>query len=407
MDRDSRFLLKCVRKYYKENPPILPERFTRREFGFMYFGYNMMQRHMGFANTNELWTFLTSKVPAHSYYSTAYYRHPAAPTMEEKEWLGAELIFDLDADHLPGAENMSYSVMMNQIKTEMITLCDSFLFGDLGFNSDNVNITFSGGRGYHAHVMMSDVLSLGTHERREIVDYITGSGLDIDWVFPYKRVPTSSFNMNGGVRTNVARDREIPTGESGGWKKRMRLGLMDVVNDFCDTDTKYLRSYYPSIKKSQHKTVERVQEEVKNSRKVLFEKNTMATMSKTAQEMLVKIMDQDMRMRLSGEIDAPVTADVKRLIRLPGSIHGKGGLKVVPLTREELTGFEPLEMAVPKEYSDDPVEITLREPIDLKIKDQRFVLKGETEVPEYAAVFLIGKKYAHLGKESEQQEILF
>ncbi len=407
MDRDSRFLLKCVRKYYKENSPILPDRFTRREFGFMHFGKNMMQRHISFSNGNELWRFVASNVPAHCYYSTAYYRHPDAPTMEEKEWMGAELIFDLDADHLEGADKMTYPEMLRHIRSEMIKLCDSYLFGDLGFDYDDVRITFSGGRGYHAHVMMGDVLSLGSAERREIVDYVMGSGLDMDWVFPYKRVPTSTFNTGIGKRTNVAKDREIPPENSGGWKKRMRNGLETVVEDFCEMDSKTLRLAYPSLKTSHYKTVEKVQNDVRSSQKMMFEKNTMATLDRTAQEMLVRVMDRDVKIRLSGEVDAPVTADIKRLIRLPHSIHGKGGLKVIPLSRDELTDFEPLEMAVPDEYSDEPVKITMRSPVDLRIKDERFVLKGETEVPEYAAVFLIGRRYATLGLESEQERKLF
>ncbi|MCA1813180.1 MAG: hypothetical protein LC624_04420 [Halobacteriales archaeon] len=34
---------------------------------------------------------------------------------------------------------------------------------------------------------------------------------------------------------------------------------------------------------------------------------------------------------MTGETDEPVTSDVKRLIRLPGSVHGKTGLRVVPV----------------------------------------------------------------------------
>lgn len=407
MDRNSRFLLKCIRKYYRTNMPELPDRFTRREFGFMFFDRPMMQRHLGFPSADDLRRFIVSNVPAHSYYSTAYYRKPSAPTMEEKEWMGAELIFDLDADHLEGAENMSYPVMMRLIRKEMMKLCDSFIYDDLGFNEKDVHLTFSGGRGYHAHVTMPDVLTLGSHERREIVDYIMGSGLKIDWIFPYNLVPTSQTVVRGAVRTNVAKDRTIPPADAGGWKKKMRDGLMDVVNDFCDSDPKSLRLEYPSIKKSQYSTIEKVQNDIRLSRKSLFEKNTMATLGKTSQEMLVKIMDEDMRSRLSGEVDAPVTADIKRLIRLPGSVHGKGGLKVTPLTRDELTDFEPLEMAVPDEYSDEAVEITVKNPVDLKIKDERFVLEGETEVPEYAAVFLIGRRFAELGHVSQRPEVSF
>ena len=324
--------------------------------------------------------------------------------MDEKDWMGAELIFDLDADHLDGAKEMTYSEMLVQIRSEMMHLVDSFLLDDLGFTEDQVHITFSGGRGYHAHVRTPDIMTLGTHERRELVDYITGSGLNIDWVFPYNRVPTSQVVTGGGVRTNVAKDRLIPPADSGGWKKRMRNGLMDVVNDLCDVDPKVFKKDYPSIKGSKTDTLVKAQEELRKTRGILFEKNTMAILSPSTQNILVKIMKEDMAHRLSGEVDEPVTADIKRLIRLPGSVHGKSGLRVTPISRQELTDFDPLQMAVPDEYSDEEVKITMRKPSKLDMKGQHFDLDGETMVPEWAAVFLIGRKMADIGFESEVRE---
>lgn len=404
MDSNSRFMLKAFKKYYRTEGPVVPDRFARREFGFMFFDRSFVQRHLAFSTPEELRRYMTGNVPAHSYYSTSYYRKPNAPTMDEKDWLGAELIFDLDADHLEGAERMTYAEMLLQIRSEMIHLVDSFLLDDLGFSEDQVHITFSGGRGYHAHVRTPDVMELGTHERRELVDYITAKGLNIDWVFPYNRVATSKVVTGQGVRTNVARDRLIPPEDAGGWKKRMRLGLMDVVNDFCDGDGKGLKREYPSIKGSDIKTVYKAQEELRKARTVLFQKNTMAMLSASTQNMLVKIMAEDMAHRLSGEVDEPVTADIKRLIRLPGSVHGKSGLRVTPITREQLTDFDPLQMAVPDAYSDDPVKITMRRPAKLDMKGESFSLEGETEVPEFAAVFLIGRKMADFGFASEESQ---
>ena len=404
MDSNQRFLFKAFRKYYRANMPILPDRFTRREFGFMFFDRTYVQRHMRFARPDDLRRFMTGQVPSHSYYSTSYYRKPDAPTMDEKDWMGAELIFDLDADHLDGAKEMTYSEMLVQIRSEMMHLVDSFLLDDLGFTEDQVHITFSGGRGYHAHVRTPDIMTLGTHERRELVDYITGSGLNIDWVFPYNRVPTSQVVTGGGVRTNVAKDRLIPPADSGGWKKRMRNGLMDVVNDLCDVDPKVFKKDYPSIKGSKTDTLVKAQEELRKTRGILFEKNTMAILSPSTQNILVKIMKEDMAHRLSGEVDEPVTADIKRLIRLPGSVHGKSGLRVTPISRQELTDFDPLQMAVPDEYSDEEVKITMRKPSKLDMKGQHFDLDGETMVPEWAAVFLIGRKMADIGFESEVRE---
>ena len=402
MDQNSRFMLKAFKKYYKTSSPVMPDRFTRREFGFMFFDREYVQRHLSFSSPEELRRYMQGNVPAHSYYSTSYYRKPAEPVMDDKMWLGAELIFDLDADHLDGAKAMTYSEMLVQIRSEMINLVDSFLLDDLGFSEDQVHITFSGGRGYHAHVRTPDVMELGTHERRELVDYITGTGLNIDWVFPVNRVATSKVSTGAGSRSNVAKDRLIPPADSGGWKKRMRNGLIDVVDTFCDGDAKELKKEYPSIKGSDNKTVLTAQEELKRSRKMLFEKNNMAMLSTPVQNMLVKIMKEDMAYRLSGEVDEPVTADIKRLIRLPGSVHGKSGLRVTPISRAELTDFDPLQMAVPDAYSDDPVKITMRRPAKLDMKGERFSLEGETEVPEYAAVFLIGRKMADFGYASEE-----
>jgi len=397
MDANSRFLLKAFRKYYKSNAPVLPERFGRREFGFMFFDRTFVQRHMGFSKMDEIRRFLIGQVPSHCYYSTAYYRDPAAPTMEEKTWLGADLIFDLDADHLKDADKMTYADMLSRIKDEMMNLVDSFICGDLGFDADDVSIVFSGGRGYHAHVSSPKVLTLGSPERREIVDYVTSKGLNLDWAFPKKGTVTSSATVGGVVRNNVSVDRLVPGAGSGGWRLKLRNGLGEVVDDIISMDTKELRMKYPSIGKTVEKTMQNVRNDVSSSKRSIFERNTLAALSKKSQEILMRILEEDVVFKLSGEVDEPVTADVKRLIRLPGSVHGKSGLRVTPLSRDALTEFDPLRDAVPPAYSSDPVKITMRRDTEITILGERMQLKGITEVPEYAAVFLIGRKMADHG----------
>ena len=405
MDQNSRFMLKAFRRYYKNNAPVMPERFGRREFGFMFFDRDFVQRHLSFTRTDDIRKFLIGQVPSHCYYSTAYYREPAAPTMEEKKWLGADLIFDLDADHLAGAEKMSYSEMLEQIKKEMMNLVDSFICGDLGFDEKEVSIVFSGGRGYHAHVSSPKVLTLGSPERREIVDYVTSKGLDADWAFPEKVTVTSVANVGGKKHANTVTDRLIPGADSGGWRRRMRNGLSSVTDDIVTMNVKELNKKYPSISKTLDKTLINVQNDVTSSKNSLFQRNTMAVLTKKSQEILLRIMTDDVVPLMAGEVDEPVTADVKRLIRLPGSVHGKSGLRVTPLSREALTGFDPLRDAVPKEYSSDPVKITMRRDSEITILGERLRLKGETEVPEYAAVFLVGRKMADIGHGPQANDL--
>jgi DNA primase small subunit len=102
------FLKEHFRKYYADATIPLPDRFGKREFAFVLFAGKGMIRHIGFDKKKKLTDFLLERSPQHVYYSSAYYQYPDAPTMQEKEWMGAELIFDLDSDHLPNAASLSY-----------------------------------------------------------------------------------------------------------------------------------------------------------------------------------------------------------------------------------------------------------------------------------------------------------
>ena len=97
----------------------------------------------------------------------------------------------------------------------------------------------------------------------------------------------------------------------------------------------------------------------------------------------------------AGETDEPVTCDVKRLIRLPGSLHGKTGLKVEKISLEDLDDFNPLNDTIV--FSDKSVKIDLAYPFEIKMKDENFNLKpGGHEVPTYLAVILIGRRIANI-----------
>ncbi|MCI4323828.1 MAG: hypothetical protein L3K03_07425, partial [Thermoplasmata archaeon] len=94
---------------------------------------------------------------------------------------------------------------------------------------------------------------------------------------------------------------------------------------------------------------------------------------------------------VQGEADAPVTTDIHRLIRLPGSRHGGTGLRVVPLTREQLDSFDPLRDALAPEANAARTRVqlvrTVRYPFGVG------TLEGsagdEIETGRAAAVFLI------------------
>ena len=114
----------------------------QREIGFIPFNGTMI-RHKKFSGQGAMDRFARQYVPRHLYYSSAYYRFPDQHKMAEKEWLGAELIFDLDADHIEGADKMTYMQILAEVKKHTMRLLD-MLMNDFGFHENNIRLYFSG-----------------------------------------------------------------------------------------------------------------------------------------------------------------------------------------------------------------------------------------------------------------------
>lgn len=386
-------------RYYQSYPPRAPDRLDRREFGFMFFDREYVQRHLAFGEPGQLRSYLQGQVPSHAYYSSAYYQLPAASTMEEKRWLGADLVFDLDADHVKGAEGLTYAEMLARIKVELLRLLDDFLLGDLGMDTSHLKIVFSGGRGYHIHVVDARLATLRSHERREIVDYIAGTDLNMEWVFPERITNARSFK---GVSLE-SRVRVIPDETSGGWRRRMRDGVRWLVEEMRSRDLVDLKARLPTLANESDATIKGMLRDLysksgtRDGADLMLSGNAFSSFTDRRHlDLFLRLLEVEVKPRFTAEIDEPVTSDIKRLIRLPLSLHGKTGLKVTPMDREELTGFDPLRDAVPDIYPESPIEVYAPRPVDVEIKGRRFRAEGVCEVPVYAAVFMIGRRMATL-----------
>ena len=67
--------------------------------------------------------------------------------MADKGWLGADLIFDLDGDHLPGVTDRDFPGMLEVIHEQAWALWNDFLQPEFGFDQKHLQVTFSGHRG--------------------------------------------------------------------------------------------------------------------------------------------------------------------------------------------------------------------------------------------------------------------
>jgi len=386
------FIKYKFREYYKTNEIELPDRFGRREFAFVFFGSRGMVRHLSFDKKKNLKNFLIEKVPAHAYYSTAYYQTPNASTMQEKNWMGAELIFDLDSDHLQNADKISYEKQLELVKDEFYKLVNDFLLDDFGFDEKNIELFFSGGRGYHCHVKDPKILNLDSSERREIVDYITGRDL-IDSLL-FREQVTKTINLKG---RNVPSEKTLimPRPTEPGWSGRISRGLIEIIDEIkkSENPTEKLEEY--GVRKD---TAEKLLADLSEERLKRIKEGRL-DQSKTIRKFFLNNALRRTAVSMSaGETDEPVTCDIKRLIRLPSSLHAKTGLKVVRITIDKLRDFNPLKDAVI--FTDNPVKVELNQNINLKMNEEKYDLKkGENIIPTYLAIFLIGGKLANISKK--------
>jgi len=355
-----------------------------REWGYIPWtaGPTTMVRHQSLLELGELGDFLRRERPRHVYFSAGRYDDPGADDMDAKGWRDSDLVFDIDADHLSGVDPQrdSYAEMLAAGKDEVRNLLD-LLEDDFGF--EELTVVFSGGRGYHVHVRDEGVRGLDRDERREIVDYIRGEGIDRDAI---------QRTEMGGTATRRVLETE------GGWGRRVHrelLALADQLLELPEDDALDRLKEFDGIGDGRAKTILGAVSED-------YEKLESGNIERGGQGIreLTKVMTQKVVAEESAAIDEPVTTDLRRLIRLPGSLHGGTGLEVTRIPRDEIDAFDPLSDPVPETFEGHDVTVEVNEPGPVELRDESFTLPdGDVSVPEYVAVFLMARGRAEKGKE--------
>ncbi len=352
----------------------------QREFAFGSFESKIAFRHIAFKKPADLDRYLIDNGPPFVDYSAAYYRFPDARPMDRKEWLGSELRFDIDANDIPtqcklvhGQEWICDKCLV-AAKEEVTKLVENFLIPDFGFSGKEIEINFSGNRGYHAHVRNQSVMQLDARAREEISDYIFGIGIDTN----------SFFKLDTGVG---ARGKQMgPSPSDGGWRGKVAKAFLDAT-----LSREALTSL--GIDKSTASWIFRHSPDVKEQ---VNQGNWDFHGIPNRQEVLSTLLHTQ-EVKQGNKIDRNVTRDPSHLMRLPNTIHGGTGLVARKLSSmAALDAFEPLKDAITFEKGELLVRANSK--YALLLNGQTFgPYKDEVlALPTYAATYLYLKGLAEI-----------
>ncbi|GAB7092954.1 DNA primase small subunit PriS [Halolamina litorea] len=389
-DRTRNYLKGRFGDYYADADLAVPPEPDAREWGHIPYTESAgttMVRHrslldMG-GDAQSIREFLGREAPRHAYFSAARYDDPGESTMAEKGWLGADLVFDLDADHLPGVdeEAASYAEMLEACKDALKRLLD-LLREDFGFAEEELLIVFSGGRGYHVHVRNDALLGLDSEARREIVDYVRAVDLDRDGL-----IRTVSY---GGTTR-----RELKT--RGGWGRRVHRRLVEFLADLREMDREEALEELTAFDGIGDGRAGTILDAAERNPGAIREGNVEAGgpgLRKLVEALTAQVISTE-----TAPIDEPVTTDVRRLIRIPGTLHGGTGFVVKPIAADELADFDPLTDAVADRFRDQRIMVNVTEPGPLDVGAETTISAGPQSVEEYVGVFLMARGRAEKAPE--------
>ncbi|SFS06066.1 DNA primase small subunit [Halomicrobium zhouii] len=373
--------------HYRRADITLPPDADAREWGFIPWtdgpGETMV-RHRSLLDLGEIGDFLERKRPRHVYFSAGRYQDPSAPSMDEKTWLSSDLVFDLDADHLPAVElgEDSYAEMLEKCKDALLCLLD-FLENDFGF--DDLTVVFSGGRGYHVHVRDEGIQQLSRDSRREIVDYVRAVGLEPDGI--------QTKEIRPG---NTAASRVLQT--EGGWGQRVHDSLLAFVGELEAMDEEAALEELQELDGIGEGRAKTVYGAIQANREAIESGNLEAGgvgIRTLVETLLDQVVEEDI-----APIDEPVTTDTNRLIRLPGSLHGGSGLAVQRIDRDSIEEFDPLVDAVPETFTGHEIAVEIDEDVEVELGGDTFTFQaGARSVPEHVGIFLMARGQAEKGPE--------
>ncbi|MCX8163053.1 MAG: DNA primase catalytic subunit PriS [Candidatus Micrarchaeota archaeon] len=367
------WLSQKFKEYYSKNF-IEIDQIEKREFGFGTYDKKIEYRHVSFSSNKDFNTKLAQDGPLYVSYSAAYYASPAARPMQKKEWLGADLVFDLDAHQdsiLISPEELE------KLKSKLFLLID-ILENDFGISKTKIKINFSGSRGFHLRVFDEDFKTLGRYARKEIVDYIDAIGLDLSKFFYIE-----NKNIVG------------PKLSDWGYSGKLASTLYSILSDESKASKYFGKAL--ELEKFKQKYLDGLKNGNWTFLAAKLSKSPTLNLSNAAKNLIEKlqlILEREGPNIFSKvDTDANVTVDTSKLLRAENTLHGGSGL--IAKTIFDLAGFEPLK---------DSLAFSMKKTLTVQVLSdipayefgnmsfEKLEKQKKVELPEAYAIYLACKK---------------
>lgn len=384
--RTASYLEGRFKDYYRSTVLPVSERVDEREWGYIPFstGRNTMIRHHSVEDMGDVSEFFADTGPRHMYRSASYYVDPGAGSMDDKEWKGSDVVFDIDVDedHIPrevgDADSLTNKDMLAISKKHAHRLVE---FLQVDFDIDPDRIVFSGGRGYHIHITRDDWTQLSSQHRTKLTGYITGTAVSKDDLF------RESWNIFG----TSAFDPDISFSPHSSWAHRVYAEFISRVTDLQAVSSESTRlamlEQYDSVGPKRAQAINHI---ITTRYDELYAGCIPPQCTPIVDDCFDTVMTNTY-----AHIDEPVTTDVNRLLRMPNSLHGGHGLRVTTLSVTELESFEPLVDAVPDVFTTYDVRVDIPEPVLVELNENTYDLDSGTHtLPESVAIHLMCREQA-------------
>jgi DNA primase small subunit len=372
------FVQKKFSEYYSQ-ARISVHNVHAREFGFG-FQKKIDYRHKSFASEAELNAFFQSEAPLFASHSTAYYKFPSSRPMEKKVFLGSDLVFDIDKPFFAGEHGHNELLCLHclgEVKKDAVKL-RKILVDDFGFEEKELSVNFSGNKGFHFHLNSEKVLGLSQDARRQLVEYLNG---------PEALVSAESASAE------KEKDLRGPSKNSLGWGKKFFVFAGSFVKSASVEELKK-----KGLRGKGAEDFFARKEEVLG----LMEKGRWLFAPKAFWDNLYS----EFKQQNAVGVDAMVTLDLARLIRIPDSLHGDSGFIAKRLSPEELEKFSVFGALAFSNSSEKTINVLPKTSIELDFPGKVGLEAGKpAEVSQALGVFLLCKGRATLLLEEKKYGI--